>query len=54
MPSGCNSDAGCACSDALSFSPRTGTKPARSHSPIGFVTSGTPMVQSTLAGARTS
>ena len=33
---------------------RTGTKPKRSQSPIGFVTSGTPCVQSTLAGARTS
>jgi len=39
---------------AFNLAPRTGTKPARSHSPIGFVTSGTPMLQSALAGARTS
>ena len=38
MPSGCSRDAGCACSAALSLIPRTGTKPARSQSPIGFVT----------------
>ena len=38
----------------LSFCPRTGTYPARNHAPIGFVTSGTPIVQSTFAGAVTS
>ena len=31
-----------------SFCPRTGTNPSRSHCSIGFVTSGTPSVQSTL------
>ena len=37
-----------------SLRPYAGTKPSVSHSAIGLVTSGTPMLQSALAGARTS
>jgi len=57
MPSGCSSEGRLrpASARAEFFVRATGHEGlSRSHSPIGFVTSGTPDVQSTLAGARTS